>query len=102
MLLALLLHVLFSLLPKLSSFCFHPFRVFGMNPILIYMLTGAALTLLWMLPSPEAALFPRLWGMTVKGIGGIPFSIFLFTVLWCSCWWGLAEYLYRRRIFIKI
>ncbi|MBR1694757.1 MAG: DUF5009 domain-containing protein [Selenomonas sp.] len=102
MILVMMLQALFSVLPRISSFFFHPFRVFGMNAILIYMLTGAALTLLWMLPSPENALFPQLWTMTVRGVNGVPFSIFLFTVLWCVCWWGLAEYLYRRRIFVKI
>lgn len=102
MVLVTMLQVLFSALPQVSSFFFHPFRVFGMNAILLYMLTGAALTLLWMLPHPENALFPQLWSMTVKGVNGVPFSIFLFTVLWCVCWWGLAECLYRRRIFIKI
>ncbi len=102
MVLVTMLQVLFSALPRVSSFFFHPFRVFGMNAILLYMLTGAALTLLWMLPYPENALFPQLWSMTVKGVNGVPFSIFLFTVLWCVCWWGLAEWLYRRCIFIKI
>lgn len=104
MLLVALVQLLFLCVPRAASFVFHPMRVFGMNALFIYMATGVALSLLWLLPSSAEGqpFFSWLWSVSVGSMFSEADSIVCFALLWCVCWWPLMELLYRRRIFIKL
>ena len=104
MLLAALVQLLFLCVPRSASFVFHPMRVFGMNALFMYMATGVALSLLWLLPSSAEGqpFFSWLWSVSVGSMFPEADSIVCFALLWCVCWWPLMELLYRRRIFIKL
>lgn len=90
--------------PQFMAKLCYPCLAFGMNPLVLFLATNVALTLLWTIPYPSAEnpLYPWLWEISLQGFISEPFSILLFAVLWLILWNFVAIGLLKRRIFIKI
>lgn len=94
---------IFFLLPFVGVL-FRPFCAFGRNPLVFFLATQLCLKILWSIESPagDGPLYVWIWRHTVMGVGGMAFSTALFAVLWCTLWWPLAEWMYRRGIVVKL
>ncbi|NOY37332.1 MAG: DUF1624 domain-containing protein [Chlorobi bacterium] len=85
----------------------NPFRVYGMNPLFVYVLADLWVILLFAvrLPLHGEKLDGYAWlynAVFVPLSGNNAFSSFLFGLAHVCLFWIVAEILYRKRIFIKI
>ena len=81
----------------------HPFLVYGMNPLFIYVLAGVWATMLWVIKLPNGS---SLQGfiynkLLVPWAGELNGSLF-FALHLAVIFWIIALILYRKKIFIKI
>jgi predicted acyltransferase len=66
----------------------------GTNPITVYVLFLASLSLLRNYAEPVLP--------TLAPMGGATADVAIYAVVWTIFWWGFAYLLYRRRIFLKL
>jgi len=81
----------------------HPFLVYGMNPLFIYVLAGVWATMLWVIKLPDGT---SLQGfiynkLLVPWAGELNGSLF-FALHLAIIFWIIALILYKKKIFIKI
>ncbi|MCR5757991.1 MAG: hypothetical protein K6F95_08810 [Selenomonas sp.] len=88
--------------PDFTYGFFTPFRIWGLNPLFLFIVPDMVLMVLWQLQIRGAAFYPWLWEMTLKGAMNVQFSIFLFALLWAMLWLPVANFLYKRRIILKL
>lgn len=84
-----------------------PFRVYGMNPLFVYVLADLWVIFLFMirLPYQGEMINGYSWiyhSVFVPIAGNNNFSSFLFGLAHACLFWIVAEILYRKKIFIKI
>lgn len=103
MLLLLMVDMFLQSLPRLKVL-FRPLQAFGMNPIFFYFVTNMGLIFLWTLTAPDGSgpCYVWLWQEWSAGLANRQLSIALHAACWCILWWPLAEYLFRKKIFIKL
>ncbi len=98
-----LLEISFSFMPDFMSWLCAPWQWLGKNAILFYILPEVVLMTLRMVQTSSGEPFYTwLWSVSLKGIGNIPLSIFLYTCLWICLWLPLAKYLHKHNIMFKI
>ena len=82
-----------------------PFRVFGVNALLVFVgsgLVGRAVGSLWKLEdgrSAQRALFEGL--QSTFSMTPINASL-TYALIWIACWYVILEVLYRRKIFLRV
>jgi len=98
-----LLEISFSFMPDFMGWLCAPWRWLGKNALLFYILPEVVLMTLWHVQTVSGTpLYPWLWSVTLKGIGNVPLSILLFTLLWIGLWLPLAKYLHKHDILFKV
>lgn len=87
---------------RFYSIVCRPFIVLGSNPILLYMLNGAMLSVLWTVTTEGTPIYYWLWQHSLFDVENIEYSCAVFAVCYCAVLWLAAEWLYIKRIFIKV
>lgn len=80
---------------------FMPFIVFGSNAITVYFLSGVLAILLYSIPIGDTSVY----GAIYKGLTGfLPLKLasLMFALIFAALLYGVAEFMYRRKIFIKV
>ena len=84
----------------------HPFVIYGMNAIAIYVLSGMLANLFSVITVSTAdgpeSLGTFLYETVFAGIGPAEFSSMLFAVTWIAVLFLIAWWMYRRELFIKV
>ena len=81
---------------------FHPIMALGMNPIIFYFLNLFGLCFLFLIKVGDISIYKFIFEHSIKGFISMPFSIALYSFVYCSLWFPLAEIFYRKKIFIKL
>ena len=83
---------------------FSPLADFGYNPLFFFIVTNAALIILWQIPSPkeDIPLYMWLWLKTWRDTGGESLGALLFALSWCAWWQIFAMVLRQKNICIKL
>ena len=98
-----LLELCFTMMPDFMESLCAPWQLLGKNALFFYILPEVVLMSLWAIKAPTGeAFYPWLWSVTLKGMGNVPLSIFLFAFLWLCLWLPLANSLHKHGIMIKI
>lgn len=81
-----------------------PFRHFGMNPIVLYFLSGIVASSLYAIPGPGASGSLHNWLFENLFHSWLPSKLasLSFALIFVACFWVLAYVLYRKKIFIKV
>jgi len=91
-----------TLFPDFSYWLFTPCRIWGLNPLFMFIVPDMVLMFLWQLQIHGEAFYPLLWEITLKGIMDVQLSIFFFALIWAVLWLPVANFLYKRRIILKL
>ncbi|MBK9688166.1 MAG: hypothetical protein IPO65_10560 [Saprospiraceae bacterium] len=98
--LAFCLYALFYRCKGNKSWSF-PFKVFGMNALASYAMSGLVIRTLQLIKIGDATLPAAFYSKVLSPLAGPYFGSFLFALLFCSTIWLFAYVLYTKKIFIK-
>ena len=79
-----------------------PFRHFGLNPIILYFLSGILASTLYAIPVGEGSLHTWIYEHAFESWLPDKSASLLFAVVFVSLFYLLAWVLYRKKIFIKV
>ena len=79
----------------------HPLAACGFNPLLVYILSELVITFMW-LPLGDISFFDNVLYPLVNFFDNTQASATLSAIFFASCFVPLTEFLYRRRIMIKL
>jgi len=78
-----------------------PFKVFGMNALASYAMSGLVIRTLHLIKVGDSTLPAAFYSKVLSPLAGPYFGSFLFALLFCSTIWLFAYVLYTKKIFIK-
>ena len=101
MILIAMLEILFENLPRVKKY-FRPFDSLGRNPLVFFIASNVAVTLLCSTEIAGTPLWILIYQKTLQGFFSVEFSTTLFCVAWCAMLIIPAEILNRHKIFIRL
>ncbi len=86
---------------KWTSWAF-PFKVFGMNALVSYALSGLIIRIFGMIKIGEKGLYEVIYDGFTSPVFGPYLGSFISAILFCSFIWLFAYVLYKKGIFVKV